>query len=309
MITYLRKDATILLYPHESCERTSFGFKYISEAGLPMRLINIGWDRVNRSDYRWHGQKRGGGYAVFQYTLSGRGMFRDGSSLYALPKGTGFLTVIPGDQEYYFPEGGEEWEFLYVVVTGKDALNHCCELMRKMGPVIAFKEHEEPILALSRLYSEIAGNPQLDKYTISTRLYEWMMGLHRLAEGRDIVRAPEELPASIRAAVKLMKSSYREDLSIDQLALAAGLTKFHFCRQFLKKTGLKPNQYLRKVRVERAAWLLRHTEQTVESIAAETGFGYANYFSKVFRSFVGVTPLEYRMGKKVDPVYFLRIEQ
>ncbi|WP_373429928.1 AraC family transcriptional regulator [Paenibacillus sp. GD4] len=47
----------------------------------------------------------------------------------------------------------------------------------------------------------------------------------------------------------------------------------------------------------------------MESIAAETGFGYANYFSKVFRSFVGVTPLEYRMGKKVDPVYFLRIEQ
>jgi AraC family transcriptional regulator len=309
MITYFRKDETILLFVHEACERTSFGFTYLSEVGLSIRLINIGWDRVTTPAYRWHGLQRGGGYVIFQYTLSGRGSLRDGSTVYSLPKGTGFLTVVPGDQEYYFPEDGDEWEFLYIVFHGSDALSHCSELVRKMGPVMSFREHEEPIHTLSRLYADVAGNPQLDKYTISARLYEWLMGLHRLAEGRDIIRATEDLPAPIKAAVKLMKTSYWEDLSVDLLAEAAGLTKYHFCRQFLKKTGLKPNQYLRKIRVERAAWLLRHTEKTVDAIAGETGFGYTNYFIKVFRSFVGVTPMEYRMGKKVDPVYFLRIEQ
>ncbi|UUZ97561.1 helix-turn-helix transcriptional regulator [Paenibacillus sp. P25] len=87
-----------------------------------------------------------------------------------------------------------------------------------------------------------------------------------------------------------------KDLSVEDMSEAAGLTKYHFCRQFLKKTGLKPNQYLRKIRVEQAAWSLRHTDKTVETVARETGFGYTNYFIKVFRSFVGATPQEYRMG-------------
>ncbi|TVY10219.1 helix-turn-helix transcriptional regulator [Paenibacillus cremeus] len=297
-----------MLFPHEACERSSFGFKYMSGAGLPVRLINIGWDRVTSEAYRWHGLQRGGGYVVFQYTLNGKGMLRDGEKEYAVPKETGFLTVVPGDQEYYLPEDAGEWEFLYVVVHGVDAINHATEIIRQMGPVLSFREQQEPVKTLSRLYAEVYGNPQLDKFTISARLYEWLMGLHRITEGRDIVRETEELPGPIRAAVKLIKGSYMKDLAIEDLAEAAGLTKFHFCRQFHKKTGLKPSQYLRKIRVEQAAWLLRHTDKTVETVARDCGFVYANYFIKVFRLLVGATPIEYRAGKKVDPVYFLRVE-
>ncbi|MDF2959030.1 MAG: AraC family transcriptional regulator [Paenibacillus sp.] len=309
MITYFRGDDTILLLPHESCERSSFGFKYLSPAALPIRLINIGWDRVTSTDYRWNGLERGGGYAVFQYTLSGKGALRDGTAEYFLPKDTGFLTVIPSDTEYYLPDDTEDWEFLYVVVNGADAVNHFTEIQKKLGPVISFRDHMETLTVLSKLYADVYHNPQLDKFAVSAVLYELLMGLHRLAEGRDIVRAAEDMPASIRAAIKLMKSRYAHDLSVDDMAGAAGLTKYHFSRQFLKKTGLKPNQYLRKIRVEQAAWLLRHTKKTVEAIAKESGFEYTNYFIKVFRGFVGATPNEYRLGKKVDPVYFLRIEQ
>lgn len=298
-----------MLFQHEECERSSYGFKYLSPASLPIRLLNIGWDRVTSPAYRWNGMERGGGYAVFQYTLSGRGALKIGETEYALTREQGFLVTVPSEHKYYLPHDSEEWEFLYVVVNGMDAANHFSDIIQKLGSVISFKDHMEPVLALSRLYADVYRDPQLDKYTIAIRLYEMLMGLHRLAEGRDIVRAAEDLPESIRAAVKLMKARYVHDLSIDDMAEAAGLTKFHFCRQFLKKTGLKPNQYLRKIRVEQAAWLLRHTGKTVESIAQETGFGYANYFSKVFRTFVGATPNEYRLGKKVDPVYFLRIEQ
>lgn len=308
MITYFRRDATILLFPHEGCEQTSFGFKYLSSPSQPIRLINIGWDHVRTTSYRWHGQRRGGGFAVFQYTLSGRGMLCDGDKLYTLTKDTGFFTVVPGDHEYYLPDDSDGWEFLYVVVAGRDALNHWTELARAFGPVVSLRDQQEPVRLLSALYADIYHQPQLDKFTISARLYEWLMALHRLAEGRDVVRGSEELPESIRAAVKLIKSGYRQDLSVDELAAAAGLTKYHFCRQFLKKTGLKPTQYLRKVRVEQGAWLLRHTDRTVDSIARETGFEYTNYFIKVFRSFVGATPQEYRLGKGGDPVYFLRIE-
>ena len=298
-----------MLYPHETYERSSFGFKYLSPAELPIRLINIGWDRVTSPDYYWNGRKRGGGYVVFQYTLSGRGVLKEGDSVYSVPKDTGFITIIPSDQEYYFPaEEEEEWEFLYVVINGADALNHFTDIAKKMGPLLSFREYKEPLALLSGLYADIYRDPQLDKYTIASRLYELLMSLHRLAEGRDIVRASQDMPDAMRAAIKLMKSRYANDVSVEEMAEAAGLSKYHFCRQFAKKTGLKPNQYLRKIRIEQAAWLLRHTDKTVEAIGKEAGFEYTNYFIKVFRSFVGATPGEYRLGKTGDPVYFLRIE-
>ncbi|UUZ82944.1 AraC family transcriptional regulator [Paenibacillus sp. P26] len=224
------------------------------------------------------------------------GALRDGDRTYSAPKDTGFFTVVPSDQEYYFPEDSEGWEFLYVLVAGADALNHWTELTRAFGPVLSLRDHQEPVRLLSALYAEICRQPRLDKFTISARLYDWLMSLHRLAEGRDIARGTEEPPESIRAAVRLIKGHYMKDLSVEDMSEAAGLTKYHFCRQFLKKTGLKPNQYLRKIRVEQAAWSLRHTDKTVETVARETGFGYTNYFIKVFRSFVGATPQEYRMG-------------
>ncbi|ULL19163.1 AraC family transcriptional regulator [Paenibacillus sp. H1-7] len=309
MITYFRKDETILLMPHEMCERTSFGFKYLSPAEQPIRLINIGWDRVTSPAYRWNGLERGGGFVVFQYTLAGKGLLRDGETVCPLTKDTGFMTVIPSDQEYYFPEDGEEWEFLYIVVNGMDALNHFKAIAKTTGPVLTFRDYKEPLVLLSRLYADVYHDPQLDKYTISARLYELLMALHRYVEGRGSVKATEDMPAAIRAAIKYMKSRYAQDLSVEQIAEAAGLSKYHFCRQFLKKTGLKPNQYLRKIRIEQAAWLLRHTDKTVEAIAKEAGFEYTNYFIKVFRTFVGATPNEYRLGRTADPVYFLRIEQ
>jgi AraC-like DNA-binding protein len=275
---------------------------------LPVRLINIGWDKVRSSEYRWNGLQRGGGYAIFQYTLSGKGAIRYGDKLYTLTKDTAFLVTIPGDHEYYLPDDSEEWEFLYVVINGRDALNHCASLSEKLGPVLSVKEAQSPLQSLSKLYADIYRNPQLDKYTISSQLYELLMELHRIADGQEGTRAGDDLPQSIKDAIRLMKRQFAQSLSTDDMAAAAGLTKYHFCRHFQKKTGLSPNQYLRKIRVEQAAWLLRHTNKTVEVIANETGFEYANYFIKVFRSFVGATPMEYRLGKQVEPVYFLRIE-
>lgn len=298
-----------LLYAHEACQRAAFGFHYMNPSANHLQLLHIGWEKVDTPDYRWDGMtRRGRRYSIFQFTLSGRGAFRSADTVYSVGKNEGFLCTVPSDHCYYFPDDSPHWEFLYVVVRGGDAVNHWSELEGKLGSVVSFPDSAKAVEAMSRLYADIYRDPQMDKFLISARLYELVMELHRLAEGSNAA-AREHYPPPVRAAIRLMQDRCASDLSLDELAACAGLTKYHFCRQFQKTTGLPPIQYLRKVRVEKAAWLLRHTGKPVSEVARESGFDGSNYFIKVFRSLVGVTPVDYRLGRTIRPVHFLRIEK
>ena len=63
------------------------------------------------------------------------------------------------------------------------------------------------------------------------------------------------------------------------------------CKQ---ETGITPNAYIRKVRMEAAAQLLRESPRSVQEISAEVGILDANYFVKLFKQEFGQTPSAYR---------------
>lgn len=309
MVINYEMRCIILLFPHAELSRQAYGFQYLHPATLNIQLMNIGWEYVNRESYYWDGFKRGKGRrAIFQYTLSGKGKIRYGDQLYHVPKDHGFLCTVPGDNAYYFEEQDEHWDFLYILVRGEDALRHWASLIEKCGPVISFQDRPEVPMMISSLYANIYKEPQLDKYMISSELYRFVMEMHRLVEERGVVKMAE-FPDSIRRAIDLMQSRYAFGLTLDDLAVSAGLSKYYFCRLFVQKTGLQPIQYLRKIRIERAAWMLRNGTDTIEKIAQATGFDNGNYFIKVFKTLVGVTPSDYRNGQSVQPAHFLRIEK
>jgi len=63
---------------------------------------------------------------------------------------------------------------------------------------------------------------------------------------------------------------------------------------FRRETRSSPRRYLRRLRLERAAYLLRHSTQSIKQIALESGFASDNYFHLVFRKAFGFTPTAYR---------------
>lgn len=60
-------------------------------------------------------------------------------------------------------------------------------------------------------------------------------------------------------------------------------------------------KFVTKVRLEKALKLLKETDLTLDEIASHVGYANGNYFSKVFRSVVGVSPEKYRRGKEFIP--------
>ncbi|HZV82087.1 MAG TPA: helix-turn-helix transcriptional regulator, partial [Geobacteraceae bacterium] len=78
-----------------------------------------------------------------------------------------------------------------------------------------------------------------------------------------------------------------------QMAHEGGVSKYHFCREFKKSTGMTPMNYLARLRIKRSKEFLRKN-LPVSTIAMKVGFNDLSSFNRHFRKFVGLTPTEFR---------------
>jgi AraC-like DNA-binding protein len=92
----------------------------------------------------------------------------------------------------------------------------------------------------------------------------------------------------------LADARYFEPIGVDDLARAAGLSRFHFSREFRKAFGESPHAYLLTRRLERAAALLRGTDQRVAEICFAVGLRSVGSFTTSFTRTFGMSPTAYR---------------
>jgi AraC-like DNA-binding protein len=95
-------------------------------------------------------------------------------------------------------------------------------------------------------------------------------------------------------AKDLADARYSEQLEVEDLARAAGLSKAHFSREFRRTFGESPYVYLLTRRLERAAALLRNTDYSVAEICLEVGLRGVGSFTTSFKRVYGMTPTAYR---------------
>jgi AraC family transcriptional regulator len=94
--------------------------------------------------------------------------------------------------------------------------------------------------------------------------------------------------------VELVHAEMEGDLSLEELADAAGLSIAHFSEIFRQSTGQSPHQFVLHRRVDRAKEMLRAAELRVIDVAVACGFKTQQHFARVFRQLCGASPTEYR---------------
>jgi transcriptional regulator GlxA family with amidase domain len=90
------------------------------------------------------------------------------------------------------------------------------------------------------------------------------------------------------------RANFSKPIGVDDLARVAGMSRFHFGREYRKQRGITPGKYLAALRFEQAMELLQGEALSVSEIAERCGFGNADYFSHAFRKRFGFSPTEYR---------------
>lgn len=96
------------------------------------------------------------------------------------------------------------------------------------------------------------------------------------------------------ALIHYLEEHYQEEIDWQLLSEHFAIPLRTLNRKIQDHTGLTPNNYLGRLRLCRASWLLTHTDKSVTDIAFESGFNDGNYFSSKFHAAFEIPPLQYR---------------
>lgn len=105
----------------------------------------------------------------------------------------------------------------------------------------------------------------------------------------------------IRKVMEVMEKNIdNSDLTVDDLAAQTGIGRSVFFKKMKSITGLAPIEFIREVRVKRAAQLIRSNEYTISQVTYMVGCNDPRYFSRIFKNRFGMTPTEYREKHTTD---------
>ena len=102
-------------------------------------------------------------------------------------------------------------------------------------------------------------------------------------------------PSAVRRVKEHVEAHLSESVDLAQMAGVAGLSVFHFAREFRQATGVTPHYYLTRRRVERAQELVAHSGLHLSDIAVAVGFFDQSHMARHFRQILGTTPREFRL--------------
>lgn len=102
----------------------------------------------------------------------------------------------------------------------------------------------------------------------------------------------------IQAVLNYIEANYRRGVTLEEAAEYVHLSPHYLSKLFKKELNVNFVNYVMERRIEMAKELLENTDMPVLNIALELSYQEHNYFSKVFKKVVGVTPSEYRKAKE-----------
>jgi two-component system response regulator YesN len=95
-----------------------------------------------------------------------------------------------------------------------------------------------------------------------------------------------------------LNAHYNKKLSLKQLASKYYINTAYLGQLFIRKYDMTFHDYLAKIRMEKAAELLRTTNYSINQITEMTGISNPNYFHRLFKKYHRCTPLDYRARYK-----------
>ncbi|WP_158299197.1 AraC family transcriptional regulator [Paenibacillus antri] len=243
-------------------------------------------------------------YHAFEmiYITKGRGSFRYGETEYELGPGDGVVYDMRLPHAFR-ADPSDPYEMRYVVFQGTD-------LDKQWGawfeaPCVALpaggeKEPRYAALLLLVLEEMARGALEREPY-VSGLLYELLM--EALSADRT---APAErgaaAPPALDSGRRYLEERYAEaDADIHGAARVAGLSYYHFIRQFKRYYGSSPKEFLTKIRLGHAKRALLHTDLSVAEAAEAAGFGSYNAFLHTFLQHEGCSPTFYRKAWRRPP--------
>ncbi|PHR64870.1 AraC family transcriptional regulator [Pseudidiomarina marina] len=204
----------------------------------------------------------------------------------------GQLLLLPAGQAHAYAAHNEQpWSIYWAHFQGSAAAA-CLEFLEltNQQPVLTLARWRQLVPVVTDLLNLQTQRHQFAAAVVAASLLQRIIAeLPRLTA---TMQAPQgfDLPALER----FMYNNSHRDLSLDDFADFAGLSRFHFSKKFKQFTGTSPMRYFNQIRVKIACQLLDASTDSIRQISQQLGFDDPYYFSRLFKKTMGISPQYYR---------------
>lgn len=131
-------------------------------------------------------------------------------------------------------------------------------------------------------------------------LMNWFMEKMTRACNNIKTKQKEKNTSVVEHAKAYIKEHFSMELSLDEISREVNISPYYFSKLFKEEEGVNYIEYLTKIRIEKAKEMLGDPDNSIKAICKEVGYGDPNYFSRIFKKWVGQTPTEYREGNAYE---------
>ncbi len=244
----------------------------------PFALMTVG----NYEQQQWINRPNGFDVHQFIWVTKGAGVFKCEGEKRILAKGQGLFTRCEVAHEYKSAEG----EFSTAWITfknGEQILDYY-----GVGDYLFFNVPDFLEESVNRLEELCKRSPS--PMIRSANGYMFTIELLESIFEKDLSQS--------RRVISFLENNYDKPLTLEMIAEYAEIDKFKLCHDYPKETHETVMQTLKRIRLSKAKRFLRYCDYPIEQIGKMCGFESSSYFIKNFRDEMGLTPKQYRTGKK-----------
>ena len=229
---------------------------------------------------------------MIHVVLEGKGTYRVGEKEFHLRTGNAFL-IYPESETEYEADLENPWSYMWIGFNGYRAERLCEEIgFSREQPVVMLQQTGLIGAALDRIFDarELTAVNEMKRRAAFYDVLALLMQENRREK-------PQQNPSDVtyvKMAVDMIISSYNRKIRIADIADQIGINRSYLTYIFKKEMSMSPQTFLISFRLEKAAQLLRDTEEPIGNIAIAVGYTDALSFSKAFRQKYHITPSAYR---------------
>ncbi|MCE3204024.1 helix-turn-helix transcriptional regulator [Paenibacillus sonchi] len=272
------------------------------DPGFPIKVHTQRFDRagVVTFPHHWHE------HLEFLFIESGEAVFECGRTPFSVRAGD--LIAVNSNELHYGISASDD--LLYYAIIADTALLHSAASdsaeTKFIAPIqqnrLLFSNHVSGDQHISdcalTIIRELERRELGYELAVKAELYRLLALLLRRHGVTELSQAEQtrriQTIERFAPVLRHIDTHYQEPIFVEGLAALAGLSRFHFSRLFKELTGHTVSEYVNAVRLDRADYMLRHTQLTVSEIAAATGFNDIYYFSRTFKKHKQRTPSSVR---------------
>lgn len=229
---------------------------------------------------------------VIHFVNSGKGRFYVKGNIYELSEGQMFI-IYPGLETKYQADSDDPWSYTWIGFSGYEA-SHVVKMMgfTEETPVLSVENMDD----VSSAVHKILASRDLTMANRLRRTAAFMDILAMLIEQNRNSFVPQKYSQIkyVSMAAEMIANSYNKKLKIAEIADAVGVNRSYLSNIFKRELNMSPQEFLINFRLEKAAQMLKETEEPIGSIASTVGYTDALTFSKAFKQKYNMTPTEYR---------------